>query len=249
MKIALLADIHSNLEALTACLAHARSQGADSHAFLGDLVGYGADPVAVLDLVEEHARGGALVVRGNHDDAALSEAGDEGMNAAAKKAAAWTRAVLAPGHREFLASLPFHATRGKLYVVHGSAAAPEKHVYVTDARAAAASLGCAGGASWVACGHVHEPALYFTVSGSRPLPFKPVPGVAIPVPDRRQWLAIVGSVGQPRDGNTAACYAMLDVEQSVMTFHRVPYDWETAARKILAAGLPERLAARLRKGE
>jgi diadenosine tetraphosphatase ApaH/serine/threonine PP2A family protein phosphatase len=249
MKIALLADIHSNLEALTACLAHARSQGADSHAFLGDLVGYGADPVAVLDLVEKEAQGGALVVRGNHDDAALSSAADEGMNAAAKKAAAWTRAVLAPGHREFLASLPFQARQGKLYIVHGSAAAPEKHVYVTDARAASASLAHAGGAPWVACGHVHEPALYFTVSGSRPLPFKPVPGVAIPVPERRQWLAIVGSVGQPRDGNTAACYAMLDVERSVMTFHRVPYDWETAAGKILAAGLPERLAARLRKGE
>lgn len=249
MKFALLADLHSNLEALTACLSHARSQGADAHAFLGDLVGYGADPVAVLDLVEERARGGALVVRGNHDDAALSEAADEGMNASAKKAAAWTRAVLTPRNREFLASLPYQVRQGGLYLVHGSAAAPEKHVYVTDARAASASLACAGGASWVVCGHVHEPALYFTVSGSRPLPFKPVPGVAIPVPERRQWLAIVGSVGQPRDGNTAACYAMLDLERSAMTFHRVPYDWETAARKILAAGLPERLAARLRKGE
>ncbi len=249
MKIALLADIHSNLEALTACLAHARGEGAETHAFLGDLVGYGADPRAVLDLVMEHAARGALAVRGNHDDAALDEAGDEGMNLAAKRAAAWTREVLLPAHRAFLASLPFEARSGGLVVVHGSAAAPSKHVYVTDARAASASLARSGGATWVACGHVHEPALYYTVGGARPLPFKPVPGVAIPVPARRQWLAIAGSVGQPRDGNTAACYAMLDVERATVTFHRVPYDWETAARKILAAGLPERLAVRLRTGE
>jgi len=249
MKIALLADIHSNLEALTSCLQHARTQGAEAHAFLGDLVGYGADPRAVLDVVAEHASRGALVVRGNHDDAALDEAGGEGMNLAAKKAAAWTREVLQPEHRAFLSGLPFEARLGGLYVVHGSAAAPAQHVYVTDARAASASLGRSGGASWVACGHVHEPALYFTTGGMRPVPFRPVPGVPIPVPTHRQWLLIAGSAGQPRDGNTAACYAMLDVERTTLTFHRVPYDWETAAQKILAAGLPERLAVRLRKGE
>ena len=249
MKIALLADIHSNLEALTACLAHARSQDAGLHAFAGDLVGYGADPEAVLDVVEEYRRRGSLVVRGNHDDAALSEAEDEGMNPAAKRAAAWTRGILTPRHREFLASLPYFLRHGNLYLVHGSAAAPEKHLYVTDMRAASASLACAGDASWVVCGHVHEQALYYTVAGARPLPFKPVPGVAIPVPQRRRWLAIAGSAGQPRDGNTAACYAMLDTERPAITFHRVPYDWESAARKILEAGLPERLAVRLRKGE
>jgi diadenosine tetraphosphatase ApaH/serine/threonine PP2A family protein phosphatase len=249
MKIALLADIHSNLEALTACLAHAREQGAGTHAFLGDLVGYGADPHAVLDVVEEYRRRGSLVVRGNHDDAALTEDAAEGMNPAAKKAAAWTREVLAPRHREFLASLPYQIRQGGLYLVHGSAAGPEKHVYVTDMRGAAASLACSGGATWVVCGHVHEQALYYTVTGARPLPFKPVAGVAIPVPERRQWLAIAGSAGQPRDGNTAACYALLDTDRPALTFHRVPYDWETAAQKILAAGLPERLAVRLRKGE
>jgi diadenosine tetraphosphatase ApaH/serine/threonine PP2A family protein phosphatase len=249
MKIALLADLHANLEALTACLEHAGREGAAAHAFVGDLVGYGADPRAVLDLVMEHAARGAMVVRGNHDDAALEEAADEGMNSAARKAAAWTREVLLPEHRAFLSALPFEVRREGLYLVHGSAAAPKKHVYVTDGRAAAASLAGSGGATWVVSGHVHEQALYYLVAGARPLPFKPVPGVAIPVPARRRWLAIAGSSGQPRDGNTAACYAMLDVERSVMTFHRVPYDWETTARKILAAGLPERLAVRLRKGE
>jgi diadenosine tetraphosphatase ApaH/serine/threonine PP2A family protein phosphatase len=212
-------------------------------------VGYGADPEAVLDLVGERVTRGALAVRGNHDDAALEEAAEEGMNPSAKRAASWTRARLGPGHRAFLSSLPFVVREGALYLVHGSATAPERHEYVTDARGAAMSLGASKGAPYVLCGHVHEPALYYTGSGGRPLPFKPIPGVAIPVPARRQHLAIVGSAGQPRDGNTAACYAILDVARSTLTFHRVPYDWATAARKIREAGLPERLAVRLERGE
>jgi len=83
----------------------------------------------------------------------------------------------------------------------------------------------------------------------RAVAFGPVPGVPIPVPARRRWLAIVGSAGQPRDGSAAACYALLDQERSTLTFHRVPYDWSEAARKITAAGLPERLALRLARGE
>lgn len=249
MKTAILADVHSNLEALEACLEHARGQGAEAWAFAGDLVGYGADPGPVLDRVMELAARGALVVRGNHDDAAVAEAAEEGMNAAAKRAASWTRAVLRPEHKAFLSALPFELRDGDLYLVHGSAAAPEQHVYVTDARAASSSMVRCNGATYVFSGHVHEPALYFSTGGIRPVPFKPVPGVAIPVPPRRQWLAITGSAGQPRDGNTAAAYALLDRERGTLTFHRVPYDWETAAQKILAAGLPERLAVRLRKGE
>ena len=249
MKIALLADLHANLEAVTACLDHAGREGYDRLAFLGDLVGYGADPVAVLELVMERARAGALVVRGNHDDAALEEEADEGMNPSAKRAAAWTRTQLGPHHREFLSNLPFLLREEGMLLVHGSALAPEKHEYVTDARGAAMSLGSSKGATWVLSGHVHEPALYFAAGGGRPVAFKPVPGVVIPVPSRRQWLAIVGSSGQPRDGNTAACYAVLDLARAVLTFHRVPYDWSAAARKIRDAGLPERLAVRLETGE
>jgi predicted phosphodiesterase len=168
MKIALLADVHSNLEALSACLQHARAEGADNHAFLGDLVGYGADPRAVLDLVMEHAARGALVVRGNHDDAALAEEAEAGMNQAAKRAVAWTRGVLLPEHRAFLAALPFSLRQDALYLVHGSAASPEGHVYVTDARAASASLSRSGDATWVVSGHVHEQALYYMAAGPAP---------------------------------------------------------------------------------
>lgn len=248
-KLALLADLHSNLEAVTACLADAERAGVDGWAFVGDLVGYGADPEAVLDLVAGYAARGAVVVRGNHDDAALEESGAEGMNLAADEAAAWTRRRLGPRHRAFLSALPFTVRQEEMLFVHGSAANPDKHVYVTDPRAAAFSLSAAGDAAYVFCGHVHEPVLYYTGSSSRPMAFRPVPGVAIPVPPRKRWLAVVGSAGQPRDGNTAACWALLDREKGTLTFHRVPYDWARAAEKIRAAGLPERLAVRLSRGE
>jgi diadenosine tetraphosphatase ApaH/serine/threonine PP2A family protein phosphatase len=248
MRLALLADLHANLEALTACLAHAREQGADAHAFVGDLVGYGADPAAVLDLVQAHAARGAVVVLGNHDAAVLDPGGAATMNAAAEEAVGWTRAALSPSHRAFLAGLPLVARMGDAVFVHASADAPAEWVYVTDGLHAARSLDAAG-ARWVFSGHVHEPALWYSAGGERPLSFRPVPGVAIPVPARRRWLAIIGSCGQPRDGNTAACYAIHDVARSTLTFHRVPYDWPAAAAKIRAAGLPERLARRLENGE
>jgi diadenosine tetraphosphatase ApaH/serine/threonine PP2A family protein phosphatase len=249
VKLALFADVHANLEALQACLEHAREGGAEAHAFLGDLVGYGADPEAVLEIVEAHARAGAVVVRGNHDEAVVDETQAEGMNLAADEAIAWTRRRLPARQRDFLASLPLTARRDSVLFVHGSAVAPEKYVYVTDPLRAGISLQAAGGASYVFCGHVHEPVLYYMGAAARPMPFRPVPGVAIPVPRRRQWLAVVGSAGQPRDGNTAACYAMADLERGTLAFHRVPYDWSRTAGKIRAAGLPERLAVRLEKGE
>jgi diadenosine tetraphosphatase ApaH/serine/threonine PP2A family protein phosphatase len=249
MKLALLADVHANLEALNACLAHAREGGADAYAFLGDLVGYGADPVAVLEIVEEHAARGAIVVLGNHDAAAIGGGAPDTMNSAAEEAIRWTRERLGPRERAFLASLPLTARRDDMLFVHASAQAPDAWIYVTDPLRAAHALDCASGARWVFCGHVHEPVLYYTGAADRPVAFRPVPGVAIPVPARRRWLAVVGSAGQPRDGNTAACYAVMDVDGETLTWHRVPYDWPAAAAKVRAAGLPERLAHRLATGE
>lgn len=247
MKLALLADLHANLEALEACLEDARRQEAEGYAFLGDLVGYGADPIAVLDLVEAHAARGAIVVRGNHD-AAVLERGGETMHPSAEVAVAWTRTRLDDRHRAFLASLPVLVRRGGAVFVHASADRPEDWTYVTDPHRAEQSLDAAN-ATWVFCGHVHEPVLYYTGAASRPVAFHPVPGVAIPVPARRRCLAVVGSAGQPRDGKTAACWALWDDAHERLTFHRVPYDVSAAAAKVRAAGLPERLAHRLERGE
>ncbi|MFA4968746.1 MAG: metallophosphoesterase [Sulfuritalea sp.] len=246
MKIAVLADIHSNLEALRACLAHAEREGADMHVFLGDLVGYGADPVACLDLLADHAARGALLVRGNHDEAALGGL-CENMNFTARDATYWTRAQLGSSERDFLASLPYTARRDDLLFVHASADAPDKWAYITSSRQAERCMEAAQ-ASVTFAGHVHHPSLFFAAStGVRR--FHPVPGVAIPVGGPRRWLAIAGSVGQPRDGNNAAAYALYDEGDRLLKFFRVPYDHMTTARKIVAAGLPERLALRLQMGE
>ncbi len=247
MKLALFADIHANLEALEACLEHAEEQGAEEVAFLGDLVGYGADPAAVLERVRAQAAAGAVMVRGNHD-AAVVAAGADTMNRSAEAAVDWTRQQLDQAQLAFLAALPLTARRDAVLFVHASADRPADWTYIHDAPGAAQSVAAAR-ATWVFSGHVHQQALYHLSPAGHALPFKPVPGVAIPVPAHRRWLAVAGSVGQPRDGNTAACYAIFDTGRATLTFHRVPYDWSVAAAKIRAAGLPEFLARRLERGE
>ena len=248
MKLALLADIHANLEALEACLADAREEGAGRFAVLGDVVGYGADPGPVVDAVAALVEGGALAVRGNHDEAVAAGHADL-MHPAAGKVIAWTRGRLTAGQRAFLAGLPLVVREEDLLLVHASPERPGDWIYVTDPLRAARGFEAAAPSAWVFCGHVHEPVLYTLGAAARPIPFRPAPGVAIPVPPRRRWLAVVGSAGQPRDGNTAACYAMLDTDRATLTFRRVPYDWAAAAEKIRAAGLPESLARRLERGE
>jgi diadenosine tetraphosphatase ApaH/serine/threonine PP2A family protein phosphatase len=248
MRIALFADIHSNLDALTACLAEAEARGAERYAFLGDLVGYGAEPGKVVDVIAEFAARGAVVVRGNHDAAVLAGETDT-MRDVAAAAVDWTRGQLDARQLAFLHSLPLTVRDGEVLYVHASAELPDQWTYVSDEYMAARSLAASGGARYVFSGHVHEPTLFYTSAAERPVPFTPVPGKAIPVPVHRRWLAIVGSVGQPRDHNTAASWAMLDLEKRTLTFHRVPYDWRSAAAKIRAAGLPEYLAARIERGE
>ena len=170
------------------------------------------------------------------------------MHAAAERAIAWTQTQLTAPQISFLEKLPLVVRRENQYFVNGSAEAPADWIYVTDPTRAWHSLEAAG-TSYVFSGHVHEPVLYYTGAAQRPVPFHPVSVVPIPVPPRRRWLAIVGSTGQPRDGNTAACYAILDCKRSTLTYFRVPYDWPAAAAKILSAGLPERFATRLGRGE
>ena len=250
MRTAIFSDIHSNLEALQACLSHARAQNAEQYVFLGDLVGYGADPVACLDIIQEHAARGAVVLLGNHDEAAISDQYKkvEVMNFVARDAIYWTRSQLREDQRIFLQGLPLTVQDGNALYVHASADEPSRWHYVTGGRDAARSMAAAE-TTYTFVSHVHHPLLYFRMAGqTMARSFHPTPGMPIPVGLTRQWLAIVGSVGQPRDGNNAAAYVIMDYGNSALTFHRVPYDYMTTARKILAAKLPERLAHRLEHG-
>lgn len=249
MRLALLSDIHANLQALEACLAHAREQGAERHAFLGDLVGYGADPGPVVQRVMQLASEGALVLKGNHDDmAAHPPAGNSTLG---ESTAWWTHEQLDPAQRTFLAELPMTLQDDRLLLVHATADEPALWRYVYDAQMASLSLEAAGrfeGVRYVFGGHVHRQSLYYRGADDNLIPFVPTPGVAVPVSPRRHWLATIGSVGQPRDGSPRAMYALFDTEQTQLTFHRVAYDHHAAAQAIREAGLPGFFADRLELG-
>ena len=247
MRICLLTDIHANREALAACLAHAASIGADRYVFLGDLVGYGADPAWVVDTVAAYCDEGAICVLGNHDEAVL--AGPRpGMRPEAATVVQWTRARLGQQHLTFLESLPLQVELDGMLFVHANAWAPRQWGYILSAFEARSSI-AATRCRFTFCGHVHEPKLYHMGLDWRAASFTPVAGTPVPLTAQRRWLAIPGSVGQPRDGNPAACWALFDTANRRLTFYRVPYDSAAAAAKIRAAGLPENLGARLELGQ
>ncbi len=246
MRLALLTDLHANLEAVEAVLDHAHRQGAEQLAFLGDLVGYGADPGPVVDRVQAAVATGALALKGNHDEAA-TRGPPPAMRPDAARAVSWTRERLSQEQLAFLAALPLTVEQGDRLFVHASAVAPGDWIYVLSGADAARCLR-ATRARQVFSGHTHTPGLYHLAADGSIGAFRPVPGTPIKLTAFHRWLVIPGSVGQPRDGNPAACYAMLDDAADVIEFHRVPYDAERAARKIRAAGLPGDLGARLELG-
>ena len=243
MRIAILTDIHANREAFTACLAHAERAQPERYAFLGDLIGYGADPGWIVDTVMSFVERGAICVLGNHDEAVVRPPRAT-MRSDARRAVEWTRMQLDSRQRGFLAALPLRVEDGDCLYVHANAWAPGHWEYITSTYDARNSM-AATGARFTFCGHVHEPALYHVGTDGRASAFKPVAGTAIPLGAQRRWLAIPGAVGQPRDGILAACYALFDTGCGDLTFFRVPYDFETAAAKVRATGLPEELALRI----
>lgn len=246
MLTALISDIHANREALTATLAHIRASGAERLIVLGDLVGYGADPLFCLDAIRQLAADGAIVLKGNHDEAAAGANND--MSAVAQSAIEWTRGQLGPDEKAWLSNLPLsYEEPGKLFV-HANAWQPAGWGYIRSPAEAERSMRRTA-QRLTFCGHTHQPAV-FHMSANRPAAlFVPVTGVAIPLIETRQWLAVAPAVGQPRDGNRAAGYILFDEARRQITYVRVPYDCETAAQKILAAGLPPTLAERLLKGQ
>jgi diadenosine tetraphosphatase ApaH/serine/threonine PP2A family protein phosphatase len=249
VRIALLSDIHANIQALEACLAHARAQQAERFVFLGDMVGYGADPGAVVDRIMQLTDEGALALQGNHDAMAVTPPTD--VKTVGDSTAAWTHRQLMPDQRDWISRLPLTLQHENALFVHASANDPHLWRYVYDARAAKDSMDAAvhwPGVQYVFGGHVHLQTLYYQGAGHTLMPFVPLPGVAIPVPRHRQWLATVGSAGQPRDGNTHAMYSLFDMAQAQLTFHRVPYDHFAAAAAIRRVGLHEFFADRLEKG-
>lgn len=245
MLVAIFADIHANRQAFSACLAQARNDGAERIILLGDYVGYGADPewtvATVMDLVET----GAVAMLGNHDNAVKNAS--EQLNVEAQVVIEWTRGELGRPQRQFLANLPLVVEEERSLYVHADASKPERWIYVTSIRDAAFSMG-ATSAHVTFCGHVHRPALYSMSPAGKMTAFTPVTGVKVPLSPGRRWLAVLGSVGQPRDGNPAASYLMWDTDRCEITYCRAPYDVELAAARIRKMCLPTSLAERLFSG-
>lgn len=256
MKLALLSDLHANLQALDACLAHAQAQGAGRIALLGDLVGYGPQPAEVLGKVRALQAEGAIVLRGNHDETAVTPPGADTPARYGHATARWTHETLDEAQRAFLAGLPLLHQEAGWLLAHASAHQPERWPYVDDERGADACLSAAQqlhpGVTHVFCGHVHHQRVFYRGAGRGLMRFSPHPGVPVAMPRHRGWVATVGSVGQPRDGDPRAMYALLDTSAGSVTFHRVDYDVPAACqalrRSTLPAELAESLAHRLESG-
>ena len=250
MRILLLSDIHANLEALEACLAAAPSF--DSVVNLGDVVGYGASPNEVVD----RSRGlGKIFVRGNHDKAATGLLDLEDFNPLAAAAAVWTREQLTPEHHQWLVSLPHGPVPlegfPEAQLVHGSPA--DEDAYIVSIGDALLPL-LAVDTPLTFFGHTHLQGGFFandsSADGFRP-EYKTV-GQAESIPlqlkQGTRYMINPGSIGQPRDGDWRAAFALYDTDKHVVHFHRAPYNLKAAQDRIFAANLPPRLATRLAAG-
>lgn len=245
MRIALLADIHANREAYEAVLEKVGELAPDRIVLLGDIVGYGPDPEYAVEKTAEMVERGAICVKGNHDEAAVS--GPSGMSENARVAAEWTMKRLSPSHTRFLDALPLLAREDGRTYVHASADRPAEWPYVHDADTAALCLAASDDAI-VLCGHTHVPAVYYSLAGRKPVRHTPAPNADTPLLPTRRHAVVVGAVGQPRDGIPTACFALLDTEAATIAMLRVPYDFDATGRKIGEAGLPGWLGMRLKLG-
>lgn len=253
VRYLILSDIHANLEALDAVLAAAPAY--DRVLVLGDLVGYGADPNAVIDRVR--ALPTAAAIRGNHDKVAAGIESTEGFNRVARAAVVWTAAVLTPANLQWLTDLPSgpRVIDECTEICHGTPY--DEDVYVFDDMDAFRSIKFS---TRPLClyGHTHVAAVYRLSAGAPGAHPPEAPSLDLVNPEGQaltvaietnvRLLVNCGAVGQPRDGDPRAAFGLLDTDAQQVTLARAEYDIETAQRKILSAGLPDVLARRLAVG-
>lgn len=240
MRYAILSDIHANLEALRAVLADARDC-TDAALCLGDIVGYGADPAPCIELVAERCE---TTVGGNHEQAVAGRLDLEWFNPYARAAAEWTRERLDDDARAWLGALPLLSEVGDTTLVHASPTQPDEWEYLVSAEEGFAAFG-AFTTRLCFVGHSHLPAVWVQGSWGRD---HAAGSAAIAIEPGCRYIINVGSVGQPRDHDPRAAYALWDVDRRTVTIRRVGYDVQAARAKIVAAGLPKFLADRLADG-
>lgn len=247
MRYLVLTDIHGNLEALEAVLDGLSSQGCDATLVLGDLVGYGADPNAVVDRVR--ALRPLAIVRGNHDKVASGIEDGESFNLVARSAVQWTNDALTPDNLAYLTALPAGplVVDDWIEICHGSPF--DEDAYVFDELDALKALEVS---TRPVClfGHTHVAVVFRRTLDRLDVPAGPgdTDLVRLPLEEGSKYLVNVGSVGQPRDGDSRAAAGIVDTTERRIELYRVRYPIEEAQRKIRVAGLPEILARRLALG-
>jgi putative phosphoesterase len=232
MRYAIISDIHANLEALTTALDHIDSSGIDEIVCLGDIVGYGANPNECIDITRQRC---THVVMGNHDSACVDLLNTADMTINARKAAFWTHDHLTPASRDYLAQLPLRIDHKEFTLVHGYPYRPGNWDYLLSRfQAEIAFQYFETRVCFI--GHTHVPAHYHT-SDTKPGMLR-----------TGKHIINVGSVGQPRDGDSRLSFGILDTEMWYYENVRLDYPKDAAADKIREAGLPELLADRLLAG-
>lgn len=243
MRYAFLGDIHGNTDALERVLASIKEQSVDKYVCLGDVVGYGAEPVQCLEII----RGLKCdVIAGNHDWAAVGKISIDCFNAYAKAAALWTREQLSQEQKDWLANLPLVLTYDHCAVAHGTFHQPEAFNYIQTVFDAEQSFEALRrlGSQLGFLGHSHVPVGFFDTD-----PITYTLENNIPIDAETATIVNAGSVGQPRDENNKASWALFDSDKREVVIHRIEYDIDAAANKIRSSGLPEILAARLYQGK
>jgi diadenosine tetraphosphatase ApaH/serine/threonine PP2A family protein phosphatase len=243
MRYAILADIHANLEALTAVLDDISGKG-DVEAVwcLGDVVGYGPDPGRCIEILQQCRHVGIV---GNHDMAAIGKVDTSYFNPLAVAAIQWTAGQLTPEQVQYLENLPETLRQGDFTLVHGSPMQPLWE-YVVSTGIAIRNFTYIE-TTYCLVGHSHVPMAFKQEKGGGCSPVHLTPGVGLALGDSKMIIN-PGGVGQPRDGDPRASYAIYDSEREMINLYRVPYDIETTQKKIMAAGLPVMLASRLEQG-
>jgi predicted phosphodiesterase len=239
MRVAILSDIHANLEALEAVLADARAQACTEFVCLGDIVGYNANPGECVEIIRDLA---CPVVKGNHDEQASIISSTEGFNELAEEAIDWTRAKLSAEDKAWLSDLRLTRQVHDFTIVHATLDTPGQWGYVFNDLDAVASFTYQH-TSLCFFGHTHWPTAFVRDDSVRRITVGQVVLSA-----GKKYFINPGSIGQPRDRDWRAAYCILHTDRLVVEERRVKYDLAAAQRKVREAGLSDRLADRLAAG-
>jgi diadenosine tetraphosphatase ApaH/serine/threonine PP2A family protein phosphatase len=241
MRTAILTDVHANIEALTACIAAAERERVGRFVCLGDTVGYGANPNEACDLIRKKCD---VAVLGNHDAAVAGRMDYSYYYAAAREVLDWTALQLSKENMQWLRGLPYQVSEGEVTYGHASPRDPQAFEYVFALEQAEDLLVRTEKlAQLTFIGHSHLQRAFQLGK-----PVKDVFAERVRVDPARRYLISIGSCGQPRDYDPRSCYGIWDDQSRVVEFHRVPYNAERTARKILEAGLSPHFARRLLHG-